>query len=915
MNTLSSVSPYQLRYFLFFLVLAIGTNCNPPQPQQGGRVEKTPNLEFNKQLLSPITIVPPLLTCGTAVTVKGFVPGAMITIFANGAPIANKPGIDPIGQTISVSPALVHGQTITAVQEFQGAQSNPSAGEIVKDHTEVYPNGLPKPDFPLLYLYNCGIATFVNQLPPGGDLKVFSREPVAGSTPAIVGQVNGVADGQSVGIGPAFIENRLITATSQICTDISPVSDEQTVKPAPGTLPLPEVTGIYEGGTILTVHQLVNGAAVTIKRAGTTIGGGGAPGPHVRFHLNVAVSASDHLDITQELCGVNSPTATVTVQPCSSLPPAKIMAPRAGDQTVTVIDEVPGSTIYIFASGQEIGRGGGTTINLIRPLEQGETIIVLQGMGTNCFSSQVFVLEVGHGLDDPLQPGPCGQGIDFEYGQQGDPDRVTTDVSSYFNSPDEEVTVPMNAVPLHALVKYPNGPGPFPLVLIVHGNHDPNDLSYPGYNYLLDQLASHCIIAVSVEEDFLNGWTSGEMDARAIVLLRHLQLWREWNRTPGNRFYGKVDMGSIGLSGHSRGGEAIVAATVYNHTLHNAGDPAHNFNFNIRACYAIAPVDGQFEGSPIVLNGADYYIMHGTHDGDVSSFAGHKMYDRAFPVTGSTNNFKGLLWVYGANHAQWNTVWTVHPESAVDPTAQLISPANQQLIGKSYITSFFLASLKGWSSYRYFLNGEVTFPSLPSAITRAFQYQDPHQVFLNHYEEDNDPATGSYTGLTNTKTGSFDTYTNYSFNDPSGPHFLTEQTNGLIAGWRNSENAEIHIQIPHDLAQFVSGFEFLAVRVAQTHEPSHDHNSPGINKDFDIQIMLGSSAGTEVKVSDYEPLPYPMVTTNRNPHSVMQTIRIPWKDLLGKTNKKELTNLSEIIFKFNRQTSGLLAIDEIQFTN
>src|SRR5262249_10257441 len=46
------------------------------------------------------------------------------------------------------------------------------------------------------------------------------------------------------------------------------------------------------------------------------------------------------------------------------------------------------------------------------------------------------------------------------------------------------------AFPINARVWYPDGPGPFPLVLIVHGNHNMKDFSDPGYGYLGELLAS-----------------------------------------------------------------------------------------------------------------------------------------------------------------------------------------------------------------------------------------------------------------------------------------------------------------------------------------------------------------------------------------------------------------------------------------
>ena len=95
--------------------------------------------------------------------------------------------------------------------------------------------------------------------------------------------------------------------------------------------------------------------------------------------------------------------------------------------------------------------------------------------------------------------------------------------------------------PINGLVWYPKGEGPFPLVLMVHGNHFMTSFSDPGYKYLGRLLASRGFICVSIDENFFNsllfGPMIGENDARAWLLLKHLEFWREWNKTNSNRFY------------------------------------------------------------------------------------------------------------------------------------------------------------------------------------------------------------------------------------------------------------------------------------------------------------------------------------------------------------------------------------------
>jgi predicted dienelactone hydrolase len=129
-----------------------------------------------------------------------------------------------------------------------------------------------------------------------------------------------------------------------------------------------------------------------------------------------------------------------------------------------------------------------------------------------------------------------------------------------------------DALPLNGRVWYPVGEGPFPLVLIVHGNHSMEEFSDTGYTYLGDLLASRGFITVSVDENFLNGsgtpfvgdFGGSENDARAWLLLHHVSQWRRWNRSSDNPFHEKVDLDNVALIGHSRGGEAVAIAAAFN---------------------------------------------------------------------------------------------------------------------------------------------------------------------------------------------------------------------------------------------------------------------------------------------------------------------------------------------------------------
>lgn len=297
----------------------------------------------------------------------------------------------------------------------------------------------------------------------------------------------------------------------------------------------------------------------------------------------------------------------------------------------------------------------------------------------------------------------------------------------------------MTALPLNGLVWYPKGDGPFPLVLIVHGNHAMTEPSDPGYAYLAEHLASRGMIAVSVDENFLNGFSlddpdMAEMPLRGWLLLKHLEQWRAWNATEGNPFYGRVDLGRVGLIGHSRGGEAVAHAAEMN--VRPAGrigtvSEAEDFGFGIRGVIAIAPCDNRFKpaGRPLRLKNADYLLLASAHDGDMNYLDGLGQYYRS-TFAENPDGFKALAYLYRGNHGNFNTVWGDADqgpfESLVLNRKPLLSTEEQQQAAKVFIAGFLEASLNDREEYRaLFYNPSAARDWLPDdAIITQYQGAD-----------------------------------------------------------------------------------------------------------------------------------------------------------------------------------------------
>ncbi|WP_039838956.1 chlorophyllase/cutinase-like alpha/beta fold protein, partial [Paenibacillus sonchi] len=181
--------------------------------------------------------------------------------------------------------------------------------------------------------------------------------------------------------------------------------------------------------------------------------------------------------------------------------------------------------------------------------------------------------------ENPGEPGnytyrsfTYGSGQDLhrsEYGDEAELTTATVDASAYITSWPKLRTLfwgfDHSSLPVNARVWMPDGEGPYPLVLMVHGNHMMEDYSEGGYAYLGEQLASRGFIAVSLDENFLNysawsGIPDNDFKVRTWMILKHLQQIGIFAEQSGNPFYQKVDYSRTALLGHSRGGQAVAMA-------------------------------------------------------------------------------------------------------------------------------------------------------------------------------------------------------------------------------------------------------------------------------------------------------------------------------------------------------------------
>ncbi|MHC1765795.1 MAG: alpha/beta hydrolase family protein [Verrucomicrobiia bacterium] len=518
------------------------------------------------------------------------------------------------------------------------------------------------------------------------------------------------------------------------------------------------------------------------------------------------------------------------------------------------------------------------------------------------------------------------------------------------------------AFPINGRVWYPDGPGPFPLILCVHGNHTALDFSDLGYSYLGERLASRGFIFVTVDENFLNSGWEGEMSrenaVRGWILLKHLEVWRGWNQEAGHRFQGRVDMDRIALIGHSRGGEAVAIAAAYNRLQHwpEDGTQSFEFGFNIRSVVAIAPVDGQYETSdvPTPVRDVDYLVLHGSHDGDVTSFHGERVF-RRLAFTDDKPRFKAALHIYRANHSQFNMLWGNNDfgdaQGCLLARGALLHAEDQRRVALVAIGAFLEATLNGHREYiAFFRDPRRGNAWLPGTLLLQ-QYEDTTFKRLATFEEDIDPGSTTVPGgrieserLTVWKEGHIRGRGDFDFRHKA-----------VWLGWEqvptNQVAATYSITLPPTFSQEakLDGNSELVLTLADTDDDPHagpedkknappeknkrrpnaDHgnDNPKDAVDFTVELVTEDGAIAALPLSVCRPLQpvlrvrltkWDLFERQLNETSwepVFQTFELPLSMFEESFRAFKSERLRTVRLRFDKSPRGVLILDQVAFAS
>ena len=284
-------------------------------------------------------------------------------------------------------------------------------------------------------------------------------------------------------------------------------------------------------------------------------------------------------------------------------------------------------------------------------------------------------------------------------------------------------------------------PGRRPVVVFLHGRHEacfggtPTSTGWPcgrgqtdipsylGYNAAATALASNGYVVVSISANAINALDGtyaddGGATARGQLVLDHLDLLRraDAGQEPrlSPRLVGKLDLGNVGLMGHSRGGDGVVRAALLN--------AERSRPFGIRAVLPLAPTDFGRTTLPDV----DTAVVLPACDGDVSDLQGQHFFDDSRTAFGD-DVLRSSILVMGANHNFFNTTWTPgkYPKASSDDwwddadpvcgttpsTSTRLSADAQEAVGTSIVSGFFRLTLGGEQQFLPYFDGSGRQPA------------------------------------------------------------------------------------------------------------------------------------------------------------------------------------------------------------
>jgi len=491
---------------------------------------------------------------------------------------------------------------------------------------------------------------------------------------------------------------------------------------------------------------------------------------------------------------------------------------------------------------------------------------------------------------------------------------------------------------LNGVMAVPEGEGPFPVVIMLHGTHpgcpvvgevdvwpcDPEveQRNYAGFEYLVRELAARGYVALApnINAEFTFGFGEPIFGVRLRQLLdQHLRALATAAGGGDNDFgvelAGVADVGRLVLIGHSQGGEAANRLT-------------RQFSLNTAETAAelgYGPVAGLLLVAPALNNqgsaGSDVplAVILPACDGDVMGLDGQHYYEAVRFQAEHTWATTALL--EAANHNGFNTILGGDMVTHADrPACQtLLTPAAQQQFLVDYTADFLTAVLS--DSKAKSLGARVRLGLTVAASVPAELYGRPARVNvlppsadrLSIFTPDEADEAANADGVTlffcppgYTVEPELAPCRRPNFINPGNPTMA-------VVSWAGP--SELRFALPVG-ARDLSGYTTLSLRAAV--DPLSELNAAGAQQRFSVRLTDGSGDMAVIIAGPGEPaLQYPVGKFTESeffPPGIldavvhMTTVRLQLDSFAG----VDQSDVAEIALWFDQTPSGTLFVADVE---
>jgi hypothetical protein len=397
-----------------------------------------------------------------------------------------------------------------------------------------------------------------------------------------------------------------------------------------------------------------------------------------------------------------------------------------------------------------------------------------------------------------------------------------------------------------------------------------------------ETLAAHGYVAATLSVNALN-CRDDYIPERTELLLEHLRRWAGWATAGGEpfgaTFVGAVDLGRVGLVGHSRGGEAVALVPARIAATPVAG-------VRLGSVFSIAPTD-YHDPDPAAV---PYAVLIPACDGDVYTLEGMNIYDRA--LDSSADTVRSQVFFAAANHNYFSTEWRWDdngwsPIGAVCWTWDEIGARAQQGMLEATEAAWFDGTLAAGGAPEAFLRADAPTPAgiaawAGSAIDLRWSHASAGRLLIDDLEGAGAPDVNllgqpnEFTGDWYVARACYQNDCDRSFDHEKTAMFLSWEGTTPLATW-------------HLGALDASSYPYFSFRVTSRRSTL---NTGIAEQEFGIRLVDADGTAVDLLLSDVTRVPH--LYASNFQREMLQTVRVPLAEIAAWTPGFEPGALSRL---------------------